>query len=58
MGLEAETVLKVVAEPGVERVEKLKALAERLELEADSQIVGTIREGLEESWRVVCERGV
>jgi hypothetical protein len=58
MGLEAETVLKVVAEPGVERVENLKALAERLELEADSEIVGAIREGLAESWRVVCERGV
>jgi hypothetical protein len=58
MGLEAEDVLKVVAEPGVERVENLKALAERLQLEADSEIVGTIREGLGESWRVVCERGV
>jgi hypothetical protein len=58
MGLEAEDVLKVVAEPGVERVETLRALAERLQIEADSEIVETIREGLAESWRVVCERGV
>ncbi len=58
MRLEAEDVLKVIAEPGVERVENLRALAERLELEADSEIVEMIREGLGESWRVVCEGGL
>jgi hypothetical protein len=42
----------------VSRIEYLKSLAERLELEADVQTVKEIREGLAESWRVVEERGV
>jgi hypothetical protein len=44
-------------EVGVERIEELEALAERLELEPDAETVKEIREGLEEAWRVVEKRG-
>jgi hypothetical protein len=58
VGVAAEKVIAVVVDPAVERIENLKSLAERLELEADAQTVKEIREGLAESWRVVEERGV
>ncbi len=58
VGVPAEKVIAVVIEPAVERIENLKSLAERLELEADAETVEQIREGLRESWRVVEERGV
>jgi hypothetical protein len=57
VGVEAGALLKVVLEAGVERIEELEALAERLELEPDAETVEEIREGLAESWRVVEERG-
>jgi hypothetical protein len=58
VGVAAEKVIAVALEPAVERVESLKARAERLGLEADPETVEEIREGLAESWRVVEERGV
>ena len=58
LGVPAEKVIAVVIEPAVQRIENLKSLAERLELEADAQTVEEIREGLRESWRVVEERGI
>jgi hypothetical protein len=60
VGLEAKKILKVVTVPNptLERVEDLEARAEHLELEADPEIVGELREGLVENWAVICERGV
>jgi hypothetical protein len=58
MGVPAESVVAVVLEPVADRIEDLKDRAERLELEAVSETVEEIREGLAESWRVVEERGV
>jgi hypothetical protein len=60
VGVEAKKVLQVVLSPNpaLERVAGLEALAERLELEPDPEIVGALREGLAENWGVVCERGV
>jgi hypothetical protein len=58
VGIAAEKVVAVVLEPVVDRIENLKSLAERLELEADTEIVEQIREGLRETWRVVEKRGV
>jgi len=58
VGVAAEKVIAVALEPAVERVESLKARAERLGLEANPETVEEIREGLAESWRVVEERGV
>jgi hypothetical protein len=57
VGVEAITVLKVVLESGVERIEELEALAERLELEPDAETVEEIRESLAEGWRVVERAG-
>jgi len=51
-------VVAVVLETVVDRIENLKSLAERLELEADTETVEQIREGLRETWRVVEKRGV
>ena len=48
----------MVLEPAVGRIEDLKSLAERLELEPDAETVEEVREGLQESWCVVEERGV
>jgi hypothetical protein len=58
VGVPAESVIAVVLEPVANRIEDLKDRAERLELEATSETVEEIREGLAESWRVVEERGV
>jgi hypothetical protein len=58
VGVPAESVVAVVLEPVADRIEDLKTRAERLELEAVSETVEEIREGLAESWRVVEERGV
>jgi hypothetical protein len=58
VGVAAEKVVAVVLEPVVDRIEDLKSLAERLELEADAETVERIREGLRERWRVVEKRGV
>jgi hypothetical protein len=57
LGLEAGTILQVVLEAGVERVEELEDLAERLELEPDAETVEEIRESLAEGWRVVERAG-
>ena len=58
VGVPAEKVIAVVLEPVVDRIEELKSLAQRLELESDADTVEQIQEGLAESWRVVEERGV
>jgi hypothetical protein len=58
MGVPAEKVIAVVLEPVVDRIEDLKSLAERLELEPNAKTVEQIREGLAQSWRVVEQRGV
>ena len=58
IGVAAEKVIAVVLEPAVGRIEDLKSLAERLELEPDAETVEEVREGLQESWCVVEERGV
>jgi hypothetical protein len=58
VGVAAEKVIAVVVDPAVERIENLKSLAEHLELEADTETVEEIRDGLRESWRVVEKRGV
>ncbi len=57
MGVEATAILRVVLEAGVERIEELEALAERLELEPDAETVEMIRESLAEAWRMVEGRG-
>ncbi len=62
MGVAAEKVLSAVlgreiGPEAVGRVEALEALAGRLGLEPDAEMVGAIREGLAESWRVVEARG-
>ncbi len=58
VGVPAEKVIAVVLEPVVERIEELKSLAQRLELEPDTETVEQIREGLAESWRAVEQRGI
>jgi hypothetical protein len=57
MGLDAEKVLGVVMGAGEERVEHLKALAERLTLEPDEDLVAELRKGLAESWSIVVGKG-
>jgi hypothetical protein len=57
VGVEAGALLKVVLEAGVERIEELEDLAERLELEPDAESAEEIREGLAEAWGVVEKRG-
>jgi hypothetical protein len=62
IGVAAEKMLKIVVEPMAgwlcERLEKLQALAESSEVEADPEIYEAVREGFTESWRVACERGI
>lgn len=60
VGVEAKKVLKVVLSPNpaLERVAGLEALAERLNLEADSEITDALREGLAEKWEFVAKKGV
>lgn len=58
VGVAAEKVVAVVLEPVADRIENLKARAQKLGLEANPATVEEIREGLAESWRVVEERGV
>jgi hypothetical protein len=57
MGLEAEKVLKVVLEPGVERVKNLKALTDRLGLEPEMETAAEVREGLAEAWSIAAKAG-
>jgi hypothetical protein len=57
MGLDAEKVLGVIMGAGEERVEVLTALAERLGLEPDEELVGDLRKGLAESWSIVASKG-
>ena len=58
VGVPAEKVVAVVLEPVVDRIEELKDRVERLELEAKTETVEEIREGLAENWRMVEKRGV
>jgi hypothetical protein len=53
LGLDAEKILCVVLEPAVTRVEELEALAQRLEIEPDSERVREIAANLAESWSIV-----
>ncbi len=57
IGLDAAAVLKVVLEPGVERIEELEDLAQRLGLEPEPETVEEIARGLAEGWRVVEQAG-
>jgi len=57
LGLDAGKVLRVVLEPGAERVEELQAAAEWLDLDPDPGTVEEIREGLAGAWAVVEGRG-
>jgi hypothetical protein len=57
MGVEALALLKVVLEPGVEQLEELEDLAQRLELEPDVETVEEIRQELAEAWQMVERRG-
>jgi hypothetical protein len=58
VGVPAESVVAVVLEPVVDRIEDLKEHAERLKLKPNAETVEEIREGLAESWRIVEKRGV
>ena len=59
IGVEAKKVLAVVLGPGlVEFVEVLEALAERLELEADTETLNAEREELERAWDLVEDGGI
>ena len=58
IGVGAESVVAVVLEPVVDRIEDLKSRAERLGLEPKAETVEEIREGLAAGWRVVEKRGV
>jgi hypothetical protein len=60
VGVEAKKVLQVVLypNPALDRVAGLEALAERLNLEADSEIAHNLREGLAEKWEFVAKKGV
>jgi hypothetical protein len=57
VGVEATAVLKVVLEPGAEKVAELEDLAERLQLEPDALAVEEIRAELAEAWRIVERAG-
>ena len=50
-GIEAEKVLRVALEDEAPRVEAMKALAERLRVEADPEKVEELRSVLSEGWR-------
>jgi len=58
VGVPPESVVAVVLEPLVDRIEDLKKRARSLELEPDAEAVEQIREGLAVTWRIVEERGV
>jgi len=58
MGVAAEkvlcvTLMKPLGSEAVERVEGLKARAERLDLKPDAEIIAALEEGLRESWQAV-----
>jgi HEPN domain-containing protein len=62
MGVAAEKILVATLQEGpgaeaVARVEGLKDLARRLELEPDPEVVEEVRGSLAKAWRVVEERG-
>ena len=57
-GVSAEKLAAVVLGPLVERIDDMKARAERLGVEPDGDLIEQIREGLAESWRTVEARGV
>jgi hypothetical protein len=58
MGVAAEKIGAVILEPVMDRIADMKARAERLGVEANTDTVKEIREGLAESWRMVEARGV
>ena len=57
-GVDAEKVATVIFEPSMGQIADMRARADRLGVEADTERVEMVRETLGESWRVVVERGV
>jgi hypothetical protein len=57
IGVEAATILKVVLESGVERIEELEDLAGRLNIEPDLETVEEMAAALAEGWSVVERAG-
>jgi hypothetical protein len=57
-GVDAEKVATVILEPAMGQIADMRARAERLGVEADTERLEMVRETLGESWRVVVERGV
>jgi hypothetical protein len=51
MGLEAQKLLEALAQPLVERARELKKIAERLQVEPDSEIVADCAATLRENWQ-------
>ncbi len=59
MGVEADHALDIVlGEAAVEGAATIRELAERLELEADTEKVMELRADFERGWRLIEERGV
>jgi hypothetical protein len=57
-GVDAGKVAAVVLEPAMGGIEDMRMRAQRLEVEADAEIVEMVCKTLGESWRVIEERGV
>jgi hypothetical protein len=57
-GVDAEKVATVILEPAMGLIADMRMRAQRLEVEADAEVVEIVRKTLGESWRVVEERGV
>jgi hypothetical protein len=57
VGVGAEELAAVVLKPLVGQIEDLEVRARRLGVEPEEGIVGQVREGLEEAWRIVEARG-
>ncbi len=58
MGVAAEKIRAVVLEPVMDRIEDMKARAERLGVEANAETVEEMRIGLAETWHMVAARGI
>lgn len=58
MGVGAEKVLKAIMEPAAERIEHLKDLAQRLEVEPDPEVAAGVREELDLAWEFKLAKGI
>jgi len=56
-GVSAEKLAAVVLAPFMDRIEDMKARAERLGVEAEEELVEQMREALAETWQIVEARG-